>query len=54
VTGLAERYFATTRPDAERPHFLAYPLMLGRATNPDAAFPALWTQLVDAARLARP
>ena len=54
VTGLAERYFATTRPDAERPHFLAYPLMLGRATNPDAAFPALWTRLVDGARLARP
>lgn len=52
LTGLAERYFASTRPDAERPHFLAYPLMLGRAMAPDPDFPALWDQLIDRRRLA--
>lgn len=52
LTGLAERYFASTRPDAERPHFLAYPLMLGRAMAPDPDFPALWAELVDTRRLA--
>ncbi|ODT60532.1 MULTISPECIES: hypothetical protein [Paracoccus] len=52
LVGLAERYFASTRPDAERPHFLAYPLMLGRAMAPDPDFPALWDQLIDRRRLA--
>lgn len=52
LCGLAERYFASTRPDTERPHFLAYPLMHGRSTAPDAMFATLWDEMIDANALA--
>ncbi|WDA11673.1 hypothetical protein [Paracoccus marcusii] len=52
LCGLAERYFPTTSPDSERPHFLSYPLMMGRRTSPDAEFPKLWNELVDSKALA--
>lgn len=52
LCGLAERYFASTRPDTERPHFLAYPMMHGRSTAPDAMFATLWDEMIDANALA--
>ncbi|WP_386260645.1 methyltransferase domain-containing protein [Sulfitobacter aestuariivivens] len=44
--GVAERYLSDVLPDDERPHFLAYPLVLGRAIEPDPLFPALWQKFV--------
>lgn len=52
LSGLAERYFATTEPDSKRPHFLAYPLLMGRSMSPDEGFSALWGELVDSHALA--
>lgn len=53
VCGLAERYFPTTESDRDRPHFLAYPLILGRGTNPDKEFSALWGEMVDSKKLGK-
>lgn len=50
--GMAERYFPSVQPDAERPHFLAWPLMQGRGTNPDPGFAELWSDLIDSRALA--
>ena len=49
--GIAERYLSSCSPDSERPHFLSYPLMLGRPTAPDPTFPALWDEIINSARL---
>lgn len=54
LCGMAERYFLSTRPDAERPHFLSYPLMLGRGIAPDQGFAELWDNLIDRHALATP
>ncbi|MDB2407699.1 hypothetical protein N9W17_04140 [Jannaschia sp.] len=45
--GVAERYLSRCEPDAMRPHFLAYPLILGRATDPDPDFPEMWNTFFD-------
>ena len=47
LCGMAERYFPSVRPDSERPHFLAYPLSLGRGIDPGPGFGDLWNHLID-------
>lgn len=49
--GVAERYLSDVAPDAQRPHFLSYPLALGRPIEPDEGFAALWRRFVDPAAL---
>lgn len=49
--GMAERYLSASQDDAERPHFLSYPLLSGRALAPDAGFADLWTAFCDQRKL---
>jgi hypothetical protein len=51
--GLAERYLSRCSPDTKRPHFLSYPLALGRAIEPEPDFPALWDEMIYRAQLWR-
>lgn len=50
-TGQAERYLSRCAPDAERPHFLSYPLVRGKTLTPDPGLPALWDEMIDADKL---
>ena len=54
LCGIAERYFPSARPDTERPHFLSYPLILGRGTAPELGFGELWNEIIDQSALASP
>jgi hypothetical protein len=47
LCGAAERYLATHKPDGIRPHFLAYPLILGRRMSPDPDFANLFSRYFD-------
>ncbi|WP_134725735.1 hypothetical protein [Paracoccus luteus] len=47
LCGWAERFIPATRPDAERPHFLAYPLILEKGLAPEEGFAVLWHKLVN-------
>lgn len=49
--GMAERYLSQAQPDAERPHFLSYPLVQGRGMEPSALFAALWSEMIDTRQL---
>lgn len=51
---MAERYLSRVFPDADRPHFLSYPLIKGRGVEADPAFAELWQRHVDSRRLAMP
>ncbi len=51
--GLAERYLSRCFSDAIRPHFLSYPLLLGRQVQPDPEFPDMWREFVDQKALLR-
>jgi hypothetical protein len=51
--GLAERYLSRVTLDQERPHFLSYPYLLGRPTNPDTNFQELFADNIDAKALAQ-
>ncbi|TKW68430.1 MAG: hypothetical protein DI616_00010 [Paracoccus denitrificans] len=44
LAGCAERYFSRVPSDDERPHFLSYPLELGRAISPSEGFAELWKE----------
>lgn len=45
--GVAERYLSNVRADADRPHFLSYPFVLGRPMEPEARFSDLWQKFID-------
>lgn len=47
LTGLAERYLGSTRPDDARQHFLAVPWASGRASTPEPGFAELWSKMFD-------
>jgi hypothetical protein len=47
LCGVAERYMSNCTLDETRPHFLSYPLVLGRSIDPDPDFSALWEKFVD-------
>ncbi|MCA0947980.1 hypothetical protein LCM08_23880 [Salipiger pacificus] len=49
--GLAERYLSRCSADSKRPHFLSYPIVLGREMTPDAEFSELWQEFVHRQRL---
>jgi hypothetical protein len=49
--GCAERYLADCVGDDERPHFLAIPLLKGKASSPTPGFAAAFARNVDRARL---
>lgn len=51
--GLAERYLSGCLPDKKRPHFLSYPIELGRSMNPDEGFTQLWAEFCDRRKLVR-
>lgn len=44
--GIAERYLSACFPDSNRPHFLSYPMLLGRAIAPDEGWSDLWKKFV--------
>lgn len=50
-TGQAERYLSRCQPDAERPHFLSYPLVRGKTLAPDPNLPELWADMIAQDRL---
>ncbi len=50
--GIAERYLSRVDVDANRPHFLSYPLMHGRAIAPSEGFGEVWTRFADARAMA--
>jgi hypothetical protein len=52
--GLTERYLSGCLPDARRPHFLSYPIILGRSMSPDEGFSELWNEFCDQKKLIRP
>lgn len=45
--GMAERFLSNVSPDAERPHFLAYPLQSGRPMTPSDRFAELWAEMIN-------
>ncbi len=49
---LAERYFASTRPDTERPHFSCLSADAWPKHRSDAMFATLWDEMIDANALA--
>lgn len=51
--GCAERYLADCVGDDERPHFLAIPLLKGKASSPTPGFAAAFARNVDRGRLVR-
>jgi hypothetical protein len=50
-TGQAERYLSRCAPDADRPHFLSYPLVRGKTLSPDPGLAALWDEMIDQRKL---
>lgn len=50
-TGQAERYLSRCAPDAERPHFLSYPLVRGKTLTPDPGLAVLWDEMIDQRKL---
>jgi hypothetical protein len=46
-TGMAERYLSQCSPDADRPHFLAYPAIKGKPLDPDPGFAESFQRHID-------
>ncbi|MGL6211148.1 MAG: hypothetical protein ACRC14_15110, partial [Paracoccaceae bacterium] len=54
LCGMAERYLAECRPDADRPHFMAIGALRGKRAAPDAVFSELFGQFIDQRKLLSP
>lgn len=51
-SGMAERYLSNCLSDEKRPHYLAYPLLKGKASSPSEGFGQLFGSIVQSDKLA--